>query len=241
MAADLLEAVKRFEGYSPRASWDFKQNSVGYGTRARYPGEVIDRQEAERRLQQEIAQAQAIVARHASHVDAGTQAALTSLTYNAGDAWTRSGLGEAIRRNDLASARERFLQYNKAGGQVLPGLASRRQQEAQWIGNAAAFQPPRPPQSVASAGALPPPSSVAQAVPTAAPARSAATAPPQTEIAPAMTRQPEPASAALQPPDTDWMSAISPEQHSITTGRVFTNSQPRRVAHGFHGYRATAR
>ncbi len=130
-----LDAIKKFEGFAQRAEWDYAQHTNGYGTRALFPGEVIDRAEAERRFQAEIGEARAIVERNAPHADEGTKAALTSLTFNAGDKWTRSGLGEALRQGDAETARELFLQYNKAGGQTLPGLAARRVAEAEWFGN----------------------------------------------------------------------------------------------------------
>lgn len=146
-----LDAIKKSEGFSPRASWDYKQDSNGYGTRAQYPGEVIDQAEADRRFQAEIAQARSIVDRFAPNADEGTKAALTSLTFNAGDKWTRSGLGEAVKSGDIPKARELFLQYVKAGGQNLPGLVSRRQAEAQWFGGQAgqplAQAPYSPPQT----------------------------------------------------------------------------------------------
>jgi lysozyme len=130
-----LDAIKKFEGFAQRAEWDYAQHTNGYGTRALFAGEVIDRAEAERRFQAEIGEARAIVERNAPHADEGTKAALTSLTFNAGDKWTRSGLGEALRQGDTETARELFLQYNKAGGQTLPGLAARRIAEAEWFGN----------------------------------------------------------------------------------------------------------
>lgn len=130
-----LDAIRKFEGFAQRAEWDYAQHTNGYGTRALFPGEVIDRAEAERRFQSEINQARAIVERNVPNADEGTKAALTSLTFNAGDKWTRSGLGEALRQGDTEIARELFLQYNKAGGQTLPGLAARRATEADWIGN----------------------------------------------------------------------------------------------------------
>lgn len=132
-----LEAIKRREGYTPRAAWDYKQDSVGYGTRARYPGEVIDKDEAERRLAAELTSARSIVDKFAPNVDPGTRAALTSLTYNAGDTWTRSGLGQAIQSGDLDTARKLFVQYTKAGGEELPGLVKRRAEEVQWFGSGA--------------------------------------------------------------------------------------------------------
>lgn len=130
-----LDAIRNFEGYTPQASWDYAQFSNGYGTRARFQGEVIDKAEAERRFQGEVATARSIVEKAAPDVDEGTKAALTSLTYNAGTAWIDGGLGDAVRRGDLETAREIFQKYNKAGGEVLPGLVNRRSQEAQWIGN----------------------------------------------------------------------------------------------------------
>ena len=129
-----LEGIKKSEGYTPRATWDYKQNSVGYGTRAKYPGEVIDQAEAERRLNDEIASAAAIVDKFAPNLDPGTRAALTSLTFNAGSAWTQAGLGQAIKAGDLDTAKRIFLQYNKAGGEELPGLVARRQREVAWFG-----------------------------------------------------------------------------------------------------------
>lgn len=130
-----LDAIRNFEGFTPKASWDYAQFSNGYGTRARFDGEVIDRVEAERRFKAEISQAREIVERAAPGVDEGTKAALTSLTYNAGTTWIRSGLGEAVRAGDLDAVRDIFQKYNKAGGDVLPGLVRRRAAEAAWIGN----------------------------------------------------------------------------------------------------------
>ena len=130
-----LDAIRTFEGYTPQASWDYAQYSNGFGTKAQFPGEVIDRAEAERRFRSEVADARAIVEKAAPDVDEGTKAALTSLTYNAGTGWIGSGLGEAVRSGDLDAARDIFMKYNKAGGEVLPGLVNRRTQEALWIGN----------------------------------------------------------------------------------------------------------
>lgn len=140
-----LDAIRNFEGYTPQASWDYAQFSNGYGTRAKFAGEVIDQAEAERRFRSEVSAARSVVEKAAGHMDEGTKAALTSLTYNAGTAWIGSGLGDAVRRGDLDAVRDIFQQYNKAGGEVLPGLVNRRAQEALWIGN---------PDAVASGGAF---------------------------------------------------------------------------------------
>ncbi len=152
-----LDSIKGFEGYSPNAAWDYKQSSSGYGTKAQPGDENIppDQLKAvhEQRFQEEIAKA-------AAHVDAvnpnlppGVKAALTSLTYNAGPGWSQSGLGEMVRAGDLQGAASRFLEYNKAGGEVNPGLVARRQKEAAWFGGG---QPqPQPASPAAPANAVP--------------------------------------------------------------------------------------
>ena len=134
LQAEYLAAIKQFEGFTRAAKWDYAQYSNGYGTVARHPGEVITEAEADRRFRSEIASAYSLVERFAPNADAGTKAALTSLTYNAGTAWMKDGLGDAIRRADYDTARQIFLQYNKAGGDELAGLVARRQTEAAWFG-----------------------------------------------------------------------------------------------------------
>ncbi|MBS0251868.1 MAG: glycoside hydrolase family protein [Proteobacteria bacterium] len=129
-----LDAIKQFEGYTAEARWDYAQNSNGYGTRARYAGEVIDKAEADRRFSSEVQKAAEFVDKFAPNLDEGSKAALTSLTYNAGTAWSKSGLGEAVSSGDLDKARSLFLQYNKAGGNVVDGLVQRRLQEVSWFG-----------------------------------------------------------------------------------------------------------
>jgi lysozyme len=173
-----LDAIRTFEGYAPKAAWDYAQLSNGYGTKARFAGEVIDPAEAERRFRTEVANARAVVDKAAPLADEGTKAALTSLTYNAGTAWVDGGLGDAVRRGDLETARDIFQKYTKAGGEVLPGLVSRRAQEALWIGNPEAVGAASPGSSVADAsgadGAALPPVVVADAAADVASAAAAA-------------------------------------------------------------------
>lgn len=136
MHSAYLDAIRAFEGYAGQARWDVQQFSNGYGTRAAHPGEVIDRAEADRRFKSAVVNARAVVERQAPpDLDEGTKAALTSLTYNAGPGWVDDGLGDAVRRGNLAEIRAIFTQYNKAGGEVVAGLVSRRAAEAAWIGN----------------------------------------------------------------------------------------------------------
>jgi lysozyme len=128
-----LNAIRAFEGFTPQATADYGQWSIGYGTRARHSGEMIDRVEADRRFRSEIAAAIVAVERFAPTLEDGPKAALASLTFNAGPGWMSDGLGAAVRSGDLAAARRIFSEYVNAGGVPLPGLVRRRTAEAQWF------------------------------------------------------------------------------------------------------------
>ena len=130
-SAELTDFLKQQEGFSAKSFWDHKQESIGYGTKANFKGEVIDEAEATRRLEVNIAKFRAgVIARKNKYgydwndrqVDA-----LTSFAYNLGpgsiDTLTANGT------RDNATIANKMLQYNKASGKVLPGLARRRQQE----------------------------------------------------------------------------------------------------------------
>ncbi len=130
-SAELTDFLKQQEGFSAKSFWDHKQESIGYGTKANFKGEVIDEAEATRRLEGNIAKFRAgVIARKNKYgydwndrqVDA-----LTSFAYNLGpgsiDTLTANGT------RDNATIANKMLQYNKASGKVLPGLARRRQQE----------------------------------------------------------------------------------------------------------------
>lgn len=153
---EYLDAIKKSEGYAPTASWDYKQYSSGYGTKAQPGDENIPQDQRqgvyEQRFQDEISKAAASVDNFNPNLPPGVRAALTSLTYNAGPGWQQSGLGEAVKAGDWDKAQNIFLQYNHAGGKVDPGLTARRQREAAWFGN----QPVAQPQSTSATPAAAP-------------------------------------------------------------------------------------
>jgi lysozyme len=132
MQEPYISAIKRFEGYAPRAQWDYKQYSGGYGTRAE-PGESFTPEKADQRLREEVAKANGYVKGVGAKYPPGWEEALTSLTYNAGTEWINSGLGDAVRSGDWNRAQQLFGQYNRAGGKFNEGLANRRAQELAWI------------------------------------------------------------------------------------------------------------
>ena len=133
MHASYLNTIKRFEGFSARTQWDYAQNTNGYGTKAQFAGEKISVVEAERRFHLEISRAELLVDGFAPGLEEGMRAALTSLTFNVGTAWMHAGLGNAVQRGDANEVRRIFLQYNRAGGEILPGLTARRREEAAWM------------------------------------------------------------------------------------------------------------
>lgn len=129
----LIAAVKKLEGFSAKAYSDFKQFSIGYGTKANSPTEVITEPEAEARLAAELAVADGYVESFAPGAPIGVKQALTSLTYNAGPVWQRQELGTLIKAGNYAQAKDHFLAYNHAGGQVNAGLTTRRETEWSWV------------------------------------------------------------------------------------------------------------
>lgn len=132
-SGSLTDRVKSFEGFNPSSYGDFKQTSIGYGTRAKDGETSIDESTASARLQDELSM-------HASNVDKAASKfgmslspsqrdALTSFDYNTGDAervLERSG-------GDPEKVPAIMQEWRKAGGKVQPGLVKRRQAEAAWF------------------------------------------------------------------------------------------------------------
>ena len=204
MAAPLdpqyIDQIKGFEGYSPAAAWDYKQSSSGYGTRAQPGDENIppDQLKAihEQRFTEEIGKAAAAVDGINPSLPPGARAALISLTYNAGPGWMQSGLGELVRSGDLQGAQQRFTQYNKAGGEVNPGLVKRRTAESAWFGGQ-----PAQPQQTAQASPASPQAAPLSLAPQAAPIFSATPEPaPQQQAASYFSQMPAEQTMQAPPP-----------------------------------------
>jgi lysozyme len=133
----LAEKVKGFEGFEPKAKWDYKQYSSGYGTKAGGAGEPITKEEASKRLQTELAQAGQSVDAINPKLDPGTRAALTDLVFNAGPGALK-GIKSAIASGDTDAIKKWLPEHiTKAGGKDSPGLLKRRAEEATWVNNPA--------------------------------------------------------------------------------------------------------
>lgn len=133
VSEDLVNYVKRKEGFTPTAKKDYAQFSIGYGTKANSPTEgPITEAEADNRLRAVLAKSQKNVIDHAAKYgydwDQKKIDALTSFTYNLGPGALNQLTANGTRKNDEIG--KKILEYNKAGGQTLPGLVARRSEES---------------------------------------------------------------------------------------------------------------
>jgi len=119
-----------FEKFEPRAYWDYKQYTNGYGTRALSENEVIDVDEAICRFEESVGKAMRIAQEHA--ISWNSLYALTSLTYNAGSSWTKGSI--AKNPNDELLVKNTIQKYvyvtlRNGKKKKLQGLVSRRKKE----------------------------------------------------------------------------------------------------------------
>jgi GH24 family phage-related lysozyme (muramidase) len=139
---ETLDFIKAQEGFSPVATKDYKQYSSGYGTKA-VPGETITREEAQKRLEAETAKISEWVGNNIEvPLNRKQFTALASFGYNLGTG--KGGLEDLkddINAGDWDRVASRMQTFNRAGGQVSPGLVKRRRAEADLL-RAGAKEPP---------------------------------------------------------------------------------------------------
>ena len=148
------EVLKGMEGFAPKATWDYKQYSVGYGTRGK-PGEQLTREQAEARLEEELKASAATVddaaRRFGYDLTPNQRDALISFDFNTGSA--ESALGYGSGDLDLVTAKmAEFTKVTdrKTGKKVFnQGLDNRRKKEIAWFKGA----DPVPVASVETGGA----------------------------------------------------------------------------------------
>lgn len=126
-ASTLLNLNREYEGYYNKAYWDYGQYTIGYGTRAKYPGEVIDKPEAERRMVDELSTHLSNVQNAAAgkfNLTEGQLVALTLFDMN-------TGLGGKFIKtsSSLDELQSRMRKIVTADGKYLKGLDTRRQKE----------------------------------------------------------------------------------------------------------------
>lgn len=131
----LVNFIKKQEGFRAKPYWDYKQWTVGYGTRASGPNDTVTEAEAEQRLRTEIDAAYKLVVNKFPNIafPKGQLQALTDLTFNAGSGWEEDSLGKQVAAQKIDSIKADILLYNHAGGQVLADLTARREAEVSWF------------------------------------------------------------------------------------------------------------
>ena len=129
--SSLVEFVMKYEQFSSTAYDDFKQISIGYGTKASSKNQTITEAEAKKLLEKDLDAARKTVLKlketagydwNENQVDA-----LTSFTYNLGAGNLRK-LTENGTRGDEEIA-DMLPEYKYAGGKVRDGLVKRRAAE----------------------------------------------------------------------------------------------------------------
>lgn len=128
---NLVEFVAKFESFSPTAYDDFKQTSIGYGSKASSKNQTITEAEAKKLLEKDLNTARKFVVRMKeksgyswteNQIDA-----LTMFTHNNGP----GGLNELTEngtRGDEEIA-DMLPKYKYAGGKIRDGLVKRRAAE----------------------------------------------------------------------------------------------------------------
>ncbi|PZM86341.1 hypothetical protein DLH72_01235 [Candidatus Gracilibacteria bacterium] len=127
---EAFEFIKHFEGFTPKAEWDHKHCSIGYGTNS--PGlrpedcrELITEAEARKRAIQKIKD----IRKHFNFydLDDNVEIALISFTYNIGK--PPANYRWYIKNNYKKALKNLMLKYVYASGQKLKGLEKRRRAE----------------------------------------------------------------------------------------------------------------
>lgn len=131
--ADLVAKVKQLEGFNPHVFNDYKQASIGYGTKARHEGETLTEPQAEARLREELGSAAVNIDTAAKQggykLTPGQRNALISFDFNTGKgAYLLGSAG-----GNVAEVKRRLLQYTKAGDKQNEGLVNRRNAEAKMF------------------------------------------------------------------------------------------------------------
>jgi GH24 family phage-related lysozyme (muramidase) len=128
-----MDLIKGFEGFIPKAYGDFKQTSVGYGTRARSADEELTQPEAEQRLQEELSmhskRVDSLVDKYNATITPEQRSALVSFDFNTGSVhrlFDRAGA-------DTSRWPSIIREFKNAGGSESAGLVNRRNKEASYF------------------------------------------------------------------------------------------------------------
>lgn len=128
-----IDLLKDFEGFRNHAYLDMVGvPTIGYGfTKGVELGDTMTQAEAEDRLKLEMAEFESGVLEMCERLPSPNQsAAMTCLAYNVGLGNFRGST--VLRKHNLGDtigAADAFRMWNRAGGNVVPGLVTRREAE----------------------------------------------------------------------------------------------------------------
>ena len=142
VGAEGLAMIKKLEGYRQYKYWDYKHYSIGYGTACGandYPNGISE-PEASDLLVAALAKHEVyldnFLGRYGITVTQKQYDALLSFTYNLGDPWNRYDsfklkdiLIDGAEKYKSEAILDAFLEFKKAGGQIVSGLVYRRNLE----------------------------------------------------------------------------------------------------------------
>ena len=129
--SNLVEFIIELEDFSPTAYDDFKQTSIGYGTKATSKNQTITEPEARKLMEKDLDAARKTVLKlketagydwNENQVDA-----LTSFTYNLGAGNLRKLTDNGTRGDEEIA--DMLPEYKYAGGKISDGLIKRREAE----------------------------------------------------------------------------------------------------------------
>ncbi|MDE5916770.1 MAG: lysozyme, partial [Oscillospiraceae bacterium] len=142
VSEDCIELIKTAEGFSRYKYWDYSQWTIGYGTGVsadEYPDGITEA-EAEELLYDAVVRYEGYVNNFADRYDVSLKQnqfdALVSLTYNMGNIWSaydtfdlKTYVINGSENYSFLDIAKGFGEWRVAGGSVIQGLVTRRQEE----------------------------------------------------------------------------------------------------------------
>lgn len=121
--------IPQVEGFHPKAVWDYKQYSYGYGTKAPNASATITKEAAFNEMVKVLQQNYNYLKPFIKvPLKPNQWAALLSFAYNTGNANAKN-LVSNINKQDTTAVTNQMAKYINAGGKPLEGLKNRRAKE----------------------------------------------------------------------------------------------------------------
>lgn len=128
-----FDFIKKYEGFSSKPYWDYRQYTWGYGTKTPdgKEGSIITKAEAESEVRKDFeARKKELSKVLKKQLNPNQWAALLSFSYNLGISLGKK-MAEYINTLPIESLRSKWYQYVYAGGKINKGLIDRRRAEFQ--------------------------------------------------------------------------------------------------------------